>query len=319
MKTNNQLKSLIILAFTSIITACGGGGGSTTDKPTVIAPTSNIVGEPVSISYASAQTASTDQCHSSAVENNTVNFTEISQQAGLNFSHSMPNGDGILGMSGGVAAGDFNSDCWTDLYAIGGAGHPNLLLINQQDGSFKDDANFANVDLLNRGSGPSFADIDGDGLKNIADNCPVNINPLQEDLDEDGIGDICDVDIDGDSINNDIDNCRIVANPSQADFDTDGLGDACDSDDDNDNVADASDFCPATALGSIVDPSMGCSIAQLVPCEGPVGSSEAWKSHGQYVSTVAKTSENFVEQELITEAEKDAIMSVAGSSSCGAK
>lgn len=35
-------------------------------------------------------------------------------------------------------------------------------------------------------------DIDFDGVLNIADNCPMNANPLQEDSDGDDIGDVCD-------------------------------------------------------------------------------------------------------------------------------
>ena len=38
---------------------------------------------------------------------------------------------------------------------------------------------------------------------------------------------------------------------------------------------------------------------------------------GKYVSCVAKTSENFVEFELITGAEKDATVSAAAQSACG--
>ncbi|MDG1733964.1 MAG: CRTAC1 family protein [Thalassotalea sp.] len=169
MKVHTQLKNFTILAIISCITSCGGSGDSS-KKPVATNDTvidDKIIGEPVAIIYANAQTSDTNQCHASSVDNDVLMFSEISEQAGLNFSHSMPNGDGILGMSGGVAAGDFNSDGWPDLYAIGGEGQENLLLINQQDGSFKDDANFANVDLLNRGSGPSFADINGDGLLDL--------------------------------------------------------------------------------------------------------------------------------------------------------
>ena len=34
--------------------------------------------------------------------------------------------------------------------------------------------------------------------------------------------------MDGDGINNNVDNCPLVANPNQNDFDKDGVGDVCD-------------------------------------------------------------------------------------------
>lgn len=42
------------------------------------------------------------------------------------------------------------------------------------------------------GEVPPEADADGDGVGDEEDNCPDDVNPLQEDLDDDGIGDACD-------------------------------------------------------------------------------------------------------------------------------
>jgi len=91
------------------------------------------------------------------------------------------------------------------------------------------------------------SDTDGDGVIDTADNCPLDANPLQEDADADGLGDVCDNDDDGDGVDDTLDNCPLDANPLQEDTDGDGLGDACDSniDTDGDGIDDAIDNCPA--------------------------------------------------------------------------
>jgi hypothetical protein len=74
---------------------------------------------------------------------------------------------------------------------------------------------------------PDNVDTDNDGILNSADNCPYSANPLQEDLDSDTYGDVCDDDVDGDGVLNVTDNCLVMENPGQEDINVDGIGDAC--------------------------------------------------------------------------------------------
>lgn len=90
-------------------------------------------------------------------------------------------------------------------------------------------------------------DRDGDTIPDAIDNCPAYANFDQSDTNNNGIGDACDADIDGDSVPNASDNCIYTPNTDQADNDLDLFGDMCDSDDDNDNVNDSIDNCPLSA------------------------------------------------------------------------
>jgi len=150
-------------------------------------------------------------------------------------------------------------------------------------------------------------DLDGDGLLSDAD--VGLLTQLVKTL----------VDTDGDGVEDSVDNCIYVANPSQDDTDGDGMGDVCDTDIDGDGVLNSRDICPFTSIGEVVDPATGCSINQLCPCTGSRGTTTDWKNHGQYVSCVAKSSENFLLQGLISQAQKDVTVSSASGSTCGVK
>ena len=85
-------------------------------------------------------------------------------------------------------------------------------------------------------------DIDGDGLSNTDDNCPLVLNSDQNNTygGPDDEGDACD-DTDADQVVDVVDNCPLIINADQLDHDQDMLGDVCDTDDDNDGVL---DFAP---------------------------------------------------------------------------
>jgi large repetitive protein len=85
------------------------------------------------------------------------------------------------------------------------------------------------------------ADPDGDGVIDIADNCPLAGNASQDNGDGDELGDACDPcpatglnvpgcpqDDDRDRVPDLTDNCPKVVNVGQEDGDGDGRGDACD-------------------------------------------------------------------------------------------
>jgi len=75
---------------------------------------------------------------------------------------------------------------------------------------------------------------------------------------------------------------------------------------------------PFNASFSLSGETIQQRIEELVPCSGPA-SGGTWKNHGQYVRTIAHVSQMFVNQGLISGAEKGQIVSDAAQSSCGKK
>jgi hypothetical protein len=92
-----------------------------------------------------------------------------------------------------------------------------------------------NIDLGNASG--CRRDSDSDGIQDQLDNCPAVVSSNANDLDRDGLGDVCDLDVDGDGLNDKLpslqatgsDNCTTGPNRNQRDGDFDGLGDVCDA------------------------------------------------------------------------------------------
>ena len=56
-------------------------------------------------------------------------------------------------MTGGVSIGDFNNDTWPDMYLPGLGTVPDMLYINQQDGTFVDEAELYGIAYSHHGNG----------------------------------------------------------------------------------------------------------------------------------------------------------------------
>lgn len=95
-----------------------------------------------------------------------LSFSEAAAQVGLNAGQVFPAGLSNIAI-GGIAAGDFNRDGWQDLFFLTAGGAPDMLFINNGDGTFTDRAAEWGVAETHIGVGIAVGDYDNDGWLDV--------------------------------------------------------------------------------------------------------------------------------------------------------
>ncbi|MEM8962875.1 MAG: CRTAC1 family protein [Acidobacteriota bacterium] len=72
-------------------------------------------------------------------------------------------GSNVHGFHGGGVVGDFNNDGWQDIFFAGGGGSGDKLFINNQDGTFSEEAAAWGIALVHRSTAAAVGDFNRDG------------------------------------------------------------------------------------------------------------------------------------------------------------
>ncbi|MBF0621638.1 MAG: putative Ig domain-containing protein, partial [Magnetococcales bacterium] len=237
------------------------GTGSTTDAP-ILAPV-QVVAEngtdPLRLEYFADLVVSQSNNPVAVIQYNEVVYTVVVSNQGsdtavnIALTDTFPSGGIFLGVTtsqGSCSEVDNTLACDLNSLEPGASASLSLTFRMGGAGTVNNVVTVSNaVTELNPADNTStqvteiYPDTDQDGTVDPLDNCPNLDNPLQEDLDNDNIGDICDDDDDGDGVNDSLD--LFPRDGSEwVDTDGDGTGDNGDDDDDNDGVKDSVDAFP---------------------------------------------------------------------------
>lgn len=139
----SALRRASALGLAAALLGCGGGGGGGSPAPAQPAPP-------------------TGGGSGGGASGTTFSFTEMGLSVGLVGGTGFHAQDDAEYASGGLAAVDYDADGDIDVYVHGKGSWPNRLFENRGDGTYRDVADEVGLAIDHRGSGPTFADIDGD-------------------------------------------------------------------------------------------------------------------------------------------------------------
>ena len=142
----------VLAALGMCLAGCGGGGGGGSPAAVPPAPPPEPPAPPPPAAVS-------------------LRFADVTAASGIHYRHGYqrPTGTDPEAFGGGVAAGDYDDDGRVDLFVVRGDIGPNLLYRNLGGNVFTEVAASAGVAYTksasenHRHSGPTFADIDGDG------------------------------------------------------------------------------------------------------------------------------------------------------------
>lgn len=100
-----------------------------------------------------------------SIQAGTTGFTDQTAAAGLSDTASAITQ--ITPILGGGTVADFNQDGWPDLYVTAGSNGPDMLYINNQDGSFSNASSSWGISDSDLSSAAVAADINGDGYPDL--------------------------------------------------------------------------------------------------------------------------------------------------------